>query len=156
MHANANVCGRVPPQQLLAISLTHPILDSPYWSSVVDVVEQRLLTPVGLRSLSPDHADYNARYDGNLRPRCRLSPGDGVGRLIGPYIDAWMKVHPDDPAGARRFLSGFDQHLNEGCIGSISEIFDAEAPFTPPRLYCASLERGGSFALLGENHSRSS
>lgn len=120
------------PNQLLAISLTHPILDSPSWASVVDVVEQRLLTPVGLRSLSPDHADYHARYDGNLRARdAAYHQGTVWAWLIGPFIDAWMKVHPNDSAGARRFLSGFVKHMNEACIGSISEIFDAEAPFTP-------------------------
>src|SRR6185437_12569006 len=44
--------------------------------------------------------------------------------LIGPFIDAWLKVHPDDRAGARKFLDGFDAHLNEACVGSINEIFD--------------------------------
>ena len=51
--------------------------------------------------------------------------------LIGPFIDALLKVYPDDYAGARRFLHGFEAHLSEACIGSISEIFDAEEPFTP-------------------------
>ncbi|MHC5545053.1 amylo-alpha-1,6-glucosidase, partial [Singulisphaera rosea] len=47
------------------------------------------------------------------------------------FIDAWLKLHPDDRAGARKFLDGFIPHLNEDCVGSISEIFDAEAPFHP-------------------------
>jgi glycogen debranching enzyme len=51
--------------------------------------------------------------------------------LIGPFIDAWLKVNPDDRAGGREFLKGFIPHLDEGCIGSINEIFDAEPPFTP-------------------------
>jgi len=51
--------------------------------------------------------------------------------LIGPYIDAWLKVHPKDPSHARPFLEGFIGHKNDACIGSISEIFDAEAPFLP-------------------------
>jgi glycogen debranching enzyme len=53
------------------------------------------------------------------------------GWLIGPFIDAWLKVHPDERNTARKFLAGFESHLNEGCIGSISEIFDAEPPYTP-------------------------
>ena len=53
------------------------------------------------------------------------------GWLIGPMVDAWLRVHPDDRAGARRLLEGFTDHLGEACIGSISEIFDAEEPFTP-------------------------
>ena len=53
------------------------------------------------------------------------------GWLIGPFIDAWLKVHGNDRAGARRLLQGFEHHLNEACVGSISEIFDAESPFLP-------------------------
>jgi glycogen debranching enzyme len=48
-----------------------------------------------------------------------------------PFIDAWLKVYPEDRAWARRFLQGLANHLNDACIGSISEIFDAEEPFTP-------------------------
>src|SRR5207302_6390063 len=51
--------------------------------------------------------------------------------LIGPFIDAWLKVHPGEMETARTFLEGFMQHLGEACVGSISEIFDAEAPYTP-------------------------
>ncbi|HYI92795.1 MAG TPA: amylo-alpha-1,6-glucosidase, partial [Bryobacteraceae bacterium] len=47
-----------------------------------------------------------------------------------PFVDAWLKVYPDDRAGARKFLAGFEHHLaNEGAIGSLSEIFDAEEPY---------------------------
>jgi glycogen debranching enzyme len=51
--------------------------------------------------------------------------------LIGPFIDAWLKVHPDERAKARGFLAAFESHLAEAGIGSISEVFDAEPPFTP-------------------------
>jgi glycogen debranching enzyme len=51
--------------------------------------------------------------------------------LIGPFIDAWLKVHPDDRAGAKGFLKGFASHLHEASVGSLSEIFDAEPPFSP-------------------------
>jgi glycogen debranching enzyme len=50
--------------------------------------------------------------------------------LIGPFIDAWLKVHPDDRESARRFLEGFVPQLDEACIGSVSEIFDGEEPYT--------------------------
>ncbi|MCA1613852.1 MAG: glycogen debranching protein, partial [Acidobacteria bacterium] len=49
--------------------------------------------------------------------------------LIGPFVDAWLKVYPADLAGARRLLEGFDAHLDDACVGSISEIFDAEPPY---------------------------
>ena len=51
--------------------------------------------------------------------------------LIGPFIDAWMRTYPDKKEAARGFLSGFEAHLGEAAIGTISEIFDAEPPFTP-------------------------
>jgi predicted glycogen debranching enzyme len=92
---------------------------------------ERLYTPVGLRSLAPEHSDYKAKYYGDLRSRdAAYHQGTVWGWLIGPFIDAWLKVHPDDAEGARRFVTGFEPHLNEGCVGSISEIFDAEQPYT--------------------------
>ncbi|MDQ2945229.1 MAG: amylo-alpha-1,6-glucosidase [Acidobacteriota bacterium] len=120
------------PNQLLAISLEYPVLDESRWASVVDICEKTLLTPVGLRSLSPDNKDYKARYDGDLRSRdAAYHQGTVWSWLIGPFIDAWLKVHPGELDQARKFLEGFVSHLGEGCIGSISEIFDAEAPYTP-------------------------
>jgi glycogen debranching enzyme len=51
--------------------------------------------------------------------------------LIGPYVDAWLRVHPGETRKARQFLEGFVPHLGEACLGSISEVFDAEEPYTP-------------------------
>jgi predicted glycogen debranching enzyme len=120
------------PNQVLAISLTHPVLKRERWAPVIDIVEKELLTPVGLRSLGRAHKDYKAKYYGDLRSRdAAYHQGTVWAWLIGPFIDAWLKVHPENPTEARRFLEGFVPHLNEACIGSISEIFDAESPFTP-------------------------
>jgi predicted glycogen debranching enzyme len=120
------------PNQVFAISLDHEVLDRPRWGPVMGVVREKLLTPVGLRSLSPDSPDFKPRYDGDLRARdAAYHQGTVWAWLIGPYIDAYLKLHPDDRAGARKLLDGFVQHLGEACIGSISEVFDAEPPFTP-------------------------
>ena len=120
------------PNQLLAFSLKHPILDEARWAAVLEISRAKLLTPVGLRSLSPDHKDYKSKYDGDLRARdAAYHQGTVWAWLIGPFIDAWLKVHPGDFTGAGKFLDGFVPHLREACIGSISEIFDAEPPFTP-------------------------
>ena len=121
------------PNQLLAISLTHPILDEAKWKPVVEVCREKLLTPVGLRSLSPDHKDYKSKYFGDLRSRdAAYHQGTVWSWLIGPFIDAWLKVHPDQLEEAHKFLEGFKKHVREeACIGSISEVFDAEPPFTP-------------------------
>jgi predicted glycogen debranching enzyme len=120
------------PNQVFAISLDHPVLDRSRWEPVMGVVRERLLTPVGLRSLAPGHPDYKPKYYGDLRSRdAAYHQGTVWGWLIGPFVDAWVKVHPEDRAGARRFLDGFSTHLSSACVGSISEIFDAEPPFTP-------------------------
>jgi predicted glycogen debranching enzyme len=120
------------PNQVLAISLDNPVLDPSRWQAVLDVVTAKLLTPVGLRTLAPDHPDFKPRYYGDVRARdAAYHQGTVWPWLIGPYIDAWLKAHPEDTAGARRLLEGFVPHLDEACIGSISEIFDAEPPHTP-------------------------
>ena len=120
------------PNQLLALSLTYPVLDQARWAPVVETARAKLLTPVGLRSLSPDHPEFKPSYHGDLRTRdAAYHQGTVWAWLIGPFIDAWLRVHPDDQAGARRFLDGFVPHLDDACIGSISEVFDAVPPYTP-------------------------
>jgi predicted glycogen debranching enzyme len=119
------------PNQLLAVSLKHAALDPARWPSVMRVARGKLLTPVGLRSLAPDHAEYQPTYTGDLRSRdAAYHQGTVWAWLIGPFIDAWLKTYPEDRAGARALLEGFLPHLDEACVGSISEIFDAEPPFT--------------------------
>jgi predicted glycogen debranching enzyme len=120
------------PNQILAIALEHPVLDQEHWEAVVTAVRAKLVTPVGLRSLAPGEPDYKPRYFGDLRARdAAYHQGTVWAWLIGPFIDAWLKVYPDDRATARHFLDGFEPHLAEAGIGSISEVFDAEPPFTP-------------------------
>ena len=120
------------PNQILAFALEHPVLDESRWPAVLDVVRARLVTPVGLRSLAPGHPDYKPKYYGDLRSRdAAYHQGTVWGWLIGPYIDAWLRVHPGDRTGVRALLRGFESHLNQACVGSISEIFDAEEPYTP-------------------------
>jgi len=119
------------PNQIFALSLPNPVLDRERWEPVLDAVHERLLTPVGLRSLSRDHPDYKPNYHGDLRTRdAAYHQGTVWSWLIGPFVDAWLAVHPDDRAGARALLSGLVAHIGDACIGSISEVFDAEAPFT--------------------------
>jgi predicted glycogen debranching enzyme len=117
------------PNQLFAISLDNPVLEQARWKSVVDVAERELVTPVGLRSLSPNHPDYKPIYGGDLRSRDgAYHQGTVWGWLIGPFIDAWLKVHPGENAEARKFLERFPESMNENGIGTISEVFDAREP----------------------------
>ena len=120
------------PNQLFAISLDYPILDRSRWEAVVATCRERLLTPVGLRSLAPGHPDYKPTYHGDLRTRdAAYHQGTVWSWLIGPFVDAWLKLHPDDRAGAREMLGGLVAHLDQAGMGTISEVFDAEPPFTP-------------------------
>jgi predicted glycogen debranching enzyme len=128
-HGNDSACR---PNQILAISLDHPILDRERWEPVLSVVRERLLTPAGLRSLAPGHPDYKRVYFGDLRSRdAAYHQGTVWAWLIGPFTDAWLKVHPDDRAGARRLIDGFESRLGDACVGSIAEIYDAEPEYVP-------------------------
>ena len=120
------------PNQVFAIALDHAVLDEARWAPVLEVVREKLLTPFGLRSLAPGHPDYKATYTGDIRSRdAAYHQGTVWTWLIGPFVDAWLKAHPDEGADVTRFLDGFAPHLSDACVGSISEIFDAEAPYVP-------------------------
>jgi predicted glycogen debranching enzyme len=120
------------PNQVVALAVTHSPLERDYWEPVLNSVASELLTPVGLRTLSPAHPDYKRRYFGDLRSRdAAYHQGTVWPWLIGSFIDAWLVVHPDDAGGARTLLSPLLAHVTSAAsMGSISEIFDAEAPFT--------------------------
>ena len=122
----------IRPNQIFAISLDHPVLTQEHWASVLALVENELLTPFGLRSLSPRNPDYKKNYHGDLRTRdAAYHQGTVWAWLIGPFIDAWLRVHPNEQRKAREFLGGFPAHLDEAGLGTIGEIFDAEGPHTP-------------------------
>jgi predicted glycogen debranching enzyme len=120
------------PNQLFAISLDHPVLETSRWASVIEVVRSRLLTPVGLRSLAPGEPEYKPQYSGDLRARdAAYHQGTVWAWLMGSWVDAWIKMHPGDRTGARRFLDGCITDLNSFGLGTIGEVFDAEPPYTP-------------------------
>lgn len=125
----------VRPNQVLAVSLTHSMVDSDRARKIVEKVEKELLTPVGLRSLSAHDEHYCPVYIGSPFDRdSAYHQGTVWGWLIGPFVDAYRKVNGENAATGKRvaeILSGFDAHLREAGIGQISEIFDAEPPFSP-------------------------
>jgi predicted glycogen debranching enzyme len=122
----------IRPNQLFAISLPHPVLDQQRWQSVVDVIHDRLLTPYGLRSLAPGHPGYQPQYFGDVRARdIAYHQGTVWPWLIGPFFDAWRRVYPERIEELLLTTVSLGQHLASACIGSISEIFDAEPPYTP-------------------------
>jgi predicted glycogen debranching enzyme len=119
------------PNQLFAVSLDYPVLRPDRWRPVFDVVTSELLTPLGLRSLSPSHPDFRPTYHGDVRTRdAAYHQGTVWAWLIGPYLDAWQRVNPDRHAEARALLTAFAGETASFGVGSISEIFDALKPHT--------------------------
>ncbi|MEZ4827698.1 MAG: amylo-alpha-1,6-glucosidase [Bacteroidia bacterium] len=123
----------VRPNQIFAISLPFQILTASKSYQVLKKIEEELLTPRGLRSLSPADSMYHAKYQGDLLARDgAYHQGTVWGWLMGPYIDALVKTK--GLAGkeeARNLFINMDEHFREGCISSISEIFDGDAPHKP-------------------------
>ena len=122
------------PNQIFAVSLPgmgESPLQPEQQKMVVDKVGQKLLTSYGLRSLPVEHPDYVGVYGGNqLQRDGSYHQGTTWGWLIGHYIQAHLQVYKN-PELARSFLEPMADHLQDGCIGSISEIFDGDAPFIP-------------------------
>ncbi len=129
---NGNRDASVRPNQIFAVSLPYSMLDAERSKMVVDKVEAELLTPVGLRSLSPEDPKYIPIYMGSPFDRdSAYHQGTVWAWLIGPFVDSYRKVYPDSETKIGEMLSGFESHLSEAGIGQISEIFDAEAPHAP-------------------------
>jgi glycogen debranching enzyme len=123
------------PNQIYAVVFPGELLDAKQAKRVVQVVEERLLTPVGLRTLAPGDPQYRPRYEGGVHSRDgAYHQGTVWPFLLGPFVTAWLRVHgqtAETRRQARVFLSGIEQHLGEACIGQVSEIFDADAPHLP-------------------------
>lgn len=125
----------IRPNQLYAVSLADGLLGREQEKRVVQVVQEHLVTPVGLRTLAPTDPRYRARYEGGVTERDgAYHQGTVWPFLLGPFLTAWIKVNGKTAAArktARTFLRGLEQHLGEACLGQVSEIFDAEAPHRP-------------------------
>ena len=117
--------------QLLAVSLPYSPLSHDQQRAVVDVCSRKLLTPYGLRGLAPDHSDYIGHYGGDEKQRdAAYHQGTAWGWLIGPFVSAHLRVYGDVDL-ARSYLTPLLQHLSDHGVGSMSEIFDGDPPFTP-------------------------
>jgi predicted glycogen debranching enzyme len=124
------------PNQIYAVSLPFSPLDDRQQKSVVDVVQAELLTPFGLRTLSRNDARFIGQYEGDQRQRdAAYHNGTAWPYLVGPFIEAYLRVNnysKQSKRKAMRYLRPLLKHLAEdGCIGSISEIFDGDQPQRP-------------------------
>ncbi len=125
----------VRPNQVFAVSLPYSPLDKAQQKSVLDVVTEQLLTPYGLRSLSPKDPRYCPKYTGNPRQRdCAYHQGTVWAWLIGPYCDAYAKVNGTGRAQRKeiaRIIQPLLNHMEEAGLGSVAEIFDGNSPHRP-------------------------
>jgi predicted glycogen debranching enzyme len=119
------------PNQLFALSLEPDLLSPEAAQSVIEVCAQQLLTSYGMRSLAPTHEDYHGIFTGDRYARDgAYHQGTVWGWLIGPFVEAHYNVY-HDRAAALSYLRPFEQHLYDLCVGSISEVFDGDAPQLP-------------------------
>jgi predicted glycogen debranching enzyme len=125
----------IRPNQIFAISLPFAILKTERHRAVLKKVEQELLTPYGLRSLSPEDSKYVGKYSGNAIQRDRIyHQGTVWAWLLGPYITAYLRVHGRTPKTMEKvntLLEPFRDHLYEAGLGTISELFDGDPPHEP-------------------------
>ncbi len=125
----------VRPNQILAVSLSFPVVKGVIAECVVKKVWKELYTPYGLRSLSPASKQYRGRYIGDRYARdSAYHQGTVWAWLIGHFITAFRRTLGREPMYSdmpEKFLKPFSDHLNHACLGSISEIFDGDEPLTP-------------------------
>jgi predicted glycogen debranching enzyme len=123
----------IRPNQILSVSLPFPLLDSESAESMVRVVSERLVTPLGLRSLEPGHIAYQGTYDGDEEQRMRAShQGTAWPWWIGPYISALVKARgAEGKKRALQLLEPVRSHLEEDCLGQISAMAWGDPPHWP-------------------------
>jgi predicted glycogen debranching enzyme len=124
----------IRPNQIFAISLAHPLVSKVRAKSIISVVERDLLTPRGLRTLAPNDSRYVGYYAGDPGTRdAAYHQGTVWPWLMGAYLSAHTKTlgTKGGQKFAKEWLTNFMEHLNEGCLGQVSEIFDGEAPHRP-------------------------
>jgi glycogen debranching enzyme len=136
-HQAGKVDASFRPNQILAIGgLPLSLITGERASRIVEAVNQSLRTPVGLRSLAPEEPGYTPRYEGGVRERDSVYHQGAVWPwLIGPFIEAWVRVHgasDDAKREARaRFFTPLMEHLNSAGLGHVSEILDGDPPHMP-------------------------
>ncbi|MBK8595966.1 MAG: glycogen debranching enzyme family protein [Holophagales bacterium] len=123
------------PNQLFALSLHRPLLTGARAASVLKIVEERLLTPYGLRTLDPAHADYRGRFEGGPAERdAAYHQGTAWPWLLGPFVDAHLAVRGNNPESRRTasaWLAPLVEHLLGPGLGLLPEVFDGDAPHRP-------------------------
>jgi predicted glycogen debranching enzyme len=143
----------IRPNQIFAISLPFPVLRRERWGSVFKNVERHLLTPFGLRSLSPGDPRYSGTCSGGPRDRdYAYHNGTVWAWLIGPFISAYVRLGwSPSSVMIRHILHAFDQHLTEAGLGNVSEVFDGDAPHHPRGCIAQAWSVGELLRVLSED-----
>ena len=125
----------IRPNQLFSIALPFPLLERERAQAVVTVVRNKLLTPVGLRTLAPEEPGYRARFEGDMTSRdSAYHQGTVWPWLIGPFVAAYLNAFGGNwlsLAYCNGVLKGVENEMEACCLGSISEVYDAEPPRHP-------------------------
>ncbi len=158
MDENGKPDASLRPNQLFAISLPFPLLEGRKAEAVLKIIEEKLYTPVGLRSLPPEDVHYIHQYGGDTWHRdSAYHEGTVWSWLLGPYVDAIMSVPGyiglDGISGrekAMKIIENFSYHLKEGGIGTVSEIFDADAPHHPRGCMAQAWGVGEILRVIGD------
>ena len=123
----------IRPNQIFALSLPFPLLNAEKATKVLEIIRNKLYTPFGLRSLAPDDPEYRPLYGGSPYDRdSAYHQGTVWGWLLGPFLTALVRIK--GAAGkkeARKLLNEMKPHLEDGGIGTVSEIFDGDPPHEP-------------------------
>jgi glycogen debranching enzyme len=125
----------IRPNQVFAIALCDDLLTREQAKQVLRIVKDHLLTPVGLRTLSPTDIRYRPRCIGGPMERDRAYHlGTVWPFVLGRFVRGWLKTfgeRHESRTEARSFLDGIEAHLWEACLGQVSEIFDGSPPHHP-------------------------
>ena len=137
---------KIRPNQIYAVSLPYTMLDDEKSKKIVNTVMEHLYASYGLRSLSPEDAEYIGQYKGKLHDRdAAYHQGTTWAFPLGGFITAYVKVNgrtEEAKKRARMMIEPVEDHLRDGCIGSIAEIFDGNEPIISRGCYAQAWSVG--------------
>jgi len=136
-HAVGVVDTSFRPNQILAVGgLPYVLFEGKRARSIVDGVEEQLWTPLGLRTLAPEDPSYRGQYGGGIYERDgAYHQGTAWPWLIGPFVEAWLRVRGNAPAAVReanqKFWRPIEEHMTQYGLGHVTEIANGDAPHVP-------------------------
>lgn len=142
----------IRPNAILALSLPHPVMTGDRAQSVFATCWNELYTTYGLRTLDPHHDKFKGRAEGrqDQKKKARLR-GMAWPWLIGQFVTAFMRLHPDKKDTALSFMRPFLSHMRRGCLGGVAEYFDGMMPYRPNGDVLSAVSQGELLRALHED-----